>query len=154
MKLDTRKPGYRLFCAAATAALALSLAACGDKPPAETATAKIESAADVAARQAQQAAAAAEKKKAEAEKQKADPAKQAADAKAAADSALAARVKAAIVATPGLKNLAMDVRSSGGAVTLFGTADTDAQRRQAEQAAAAVPGVSSVKNELLLVRGS
>jgi len=149
-----RKPDYRAICAAAAAALALSLAACGDKPPADTATAKIESAADVAARQAQQAAAAAEKKKAEAEKQKADPAKQAADAKAAADSALAARVKAAIVATPGLKNLAMDVRSSGGAVTLFGTADTDAQRRQAEQAAAAVPGVSSVKNELLLVRGS
>ena len=161
MKLDNSKPGYRLFCAAATAALALSLAACGDKPPAETATAKIESAADVAARQAQQAAAAAEKQKAaaetqkaEEERQKADAAKKAADEKKAADSALAEKVKAAIVATPGLKGMAVDARSSGGEVTLFGTADSEAQRRQAQKVAAGVPGVKSVKDELKIVRGS
>jgi hyperosmotically inducible periplasmic protein len=151
MNPDSTKPPYLVFCAAV--ALALSLGACGDKPPAETATAKIDSAADVAARQAQQAAAAA-KQKAEEEKQKASAAAKAGADQEAADKALAARVKAAIVATPGLKNMAMDVRSSGGAVTLYGTADSDAQRRQAEKAAAGVPGVSSVKNELLLVRGS
>jgi len=160
MKLDNSKPAYRLFCAAATAALALSLAACGDKPPAETATAKIESAADVAARQAQQAAAAekqkaaAETQKAEEERQKADAAKKAADEKKAADTALAEKVKAAIVATPGLKNMAMDARSSDGEVTLFGTADSEAQRRQAQKVAAGVPGVKSVKDELKIVRGS
>jgi hyperosmotically inducible protein len=154
MKLDIRKPGYRLFCAAATAALALSLAACGDKPPAETATAKIESAADVAARQAQQAAAAAEKQKAEEEQQKADAAKKAADEKKAADTALAEKVKAAIVATPGLKGMAVDARSSDGEVTLFGTADSEAQRRQAQKVAAGVEGVKSVKDELKIVRGS
>lgn len=154
MKLDIRKPGYRLFCAAAAAALALSLAACGDKPPAETATAKIDSAADVAARQAQQAAAAAEKQKAEEAQQKSDAAKKAADEKKAADTALAEKVKAAIVATPGLKSMAMDVRSSDGEVTLFGTADSEAQRRQAQKVAAGVEGVISVKDELKIVRGS
>jgi osmotically-inducible protein OsmY len=152
MDLYCGKPGYRAICAAAAAALTLSLAACGDKPTAETP--KFESAADVVARQAQQAAAAAEKKKAEEQKRAPDPAKQAADAKAAEDSALAAKVKAAIMAIPALKSMAMDVRASGGAVTLFGTADTEAQRRQAEKVAAGVPGVTSVKDELKIVRGS
>ncbi len=150
MNLDYRKPSYRVFCAAVAAALALSLAACGDKPPAETATAKSESAADVAARQAKQAAAAA----AEEAKKKADAAKKAADEKTAADTAFADKVKAALVATPGLKNLAMDVRASDGEVTLFGTVDTNAQRRKAEKVTAGVPGVKSVKNELQIVRGS
>jgi len=154
MKPDFSQPRHQVHCAVAMAALAMSLAACGEKPPAETAAAKIESAADVAAREAKQTAAAAEKKKAEEEKQKAGAAKQAADEKAAADSALAGKVKAAIVATPGLKDLALDVRSSDGAVTLFGTVDTDAQRRQAEKVAAGVPGVKSVKDELKIVKGS
>ena len=154
MNPEYLKPAYRVSCAAVAAALALSLAGCGDKPAAETATAKIESAADVAARQAKQAAAAAEKKKAEEQKQQTDAAKKIADETAAADASLAAKVKAALLATPGLKNLAMDVRSSGGAVTLFGTADNNAQRRQAEKVAAGVPGVKSVKVELKIVRGS
>ncbi|MFH1043531.1 MAG: BON domain-containing protein [Pseudomonadota bacterium] len=154
MKPDRNKRSCRVFCAALAAGLALSLAACGDKPPAESATAKIESAADMAARQAKQAAAAAEQKKAEEEKRKTDAAKKAADEKTAAASALADKVKAALVATPGLKNLALDVRSSGGEVTLFGTVDTKAQRSQAEKVAAGVRGVKSVKNELKIVKGS
>ncbi len=154
MNSDYGRPSCRLFCAAATAALALSLAACGDKPPAATATAKIEGAADVAVPQAQQAAAAAEKQKAEKAQQQADAAKKAADEKKAADTALAQTVKAAVVATPGLKGMAMDARSSDGEVTLFGTADSDAQRSRAEKIAAGVPGVKSVKNELQVVRGS
>lgn len=155
MNLDHRKPACRWFCIGATALLALSLAACGeDRPPPETASAKIESAADVAARQAQQAAAAVEKQKAEAAQQQAEAAKKAADKKKAADTALAEKVKAAILATPGLKSMAMDVRSSDGEVTLFGTADSEAQRRQAQKVAAGVPDVKSVNNELKIVRGS
>jgi hyperosmotically inducible periplasmic protein len=141
MNPDSTKPPCLAFFAAV--ALALSLGACGDKPPAPAASAKIDSAANAAAPQTQAAP-----------QQKADAAAKAGADKEAADKALAAKVKAAILATPGLKNMAMDVRSSGGAVTLYGTADNDAQRRQAEKAAAGVPGVSSVKNELLLVRGS
>ena len=150
MNRDYRRPSYRVFCIAAV--LALSLAACGDKPPA--ATAKIESAADVAARQAKQAAAAAAQKQAEEQKAQADAAKKAADEKAAADSALAAKVKSALAATPGLKKLGLDVHASDGEVTLFGTADTNAQRHKAEKVAAAVPGVTSVKDALQIVRGS
>lgn len=154
MNLDYRKPSYRMFCAAVAAALSLPFAACGEKPPAATATAKIESAADVTAREAKQATAAAEKKKAEEAARKADVAKKAAEDKAAADTAQAAKVKAALVATPGLKNLALDVRSSGAEVALFGTVDSKAQRRKAEKVAAQVPGVKSVKNELKIVKGS
>jgi osmotically-inducible protein OsmY len=154
MILDYSRPRYRLFCAAAAAALALSLAACGDKPPAETATAKIESAAEVVARQAQQAEAAAAKQKAEEEQLRARAAQKAADEKKAADAALASKVKAAIVSMPGLNSLAMDVKSSDGEVTLYGTADSGAQRGKAEKAAAGVEGVKSVKNELKIVRGS
>ena len=154
MKPDQNKRSCHVFCAAFAGALALSLAACGDKPPVESATAKIESAADVAARQVKQAAAEAEKKKADEEKSKADAAKKAADDRAAAETPLGAKVKAALVATPGLKNLALDVRSSGGEVTLFGTVDTKAQRRKAAKVAAGVPGVKSVKNELKIVKGS
>ena len=144
----------RLHDVAAVAALVLSLVACGDKPPPETATAKIESAAEAAARQEKQAAAEAEKKKADEAKQKADAAKMAADAKAAADQGLAAKVKDAIRAQPKLKMMAMDVRASDGEVTLYGTAENEVQRAQAQKIAAGVPGVKSVKNELKIVRGS
>ncbi len=150
MNRDYRKPSYRVFCTAAV--LALSLAACGNKPPATSA--KVEGAAETAARQAQQAAAAAAQKKAEEQKAQADAAKKAADEKAAADSALAGKVKSALAAAPGLKKLELDVRASDGEVTLFGTADTNAQRHKAEKAAAAVPGVTSVKDALQLGQGS
>ena len=144
----------RLHVGAVAAVLVLSLAACGEKPPPATATAKIDSAADVAARQAKQAAAEAEKKKTDEAKQKADAARMAADAKAAADQGLAAKVKEAIQAGPKLKNMAIDVRALDGEVTLFGTADNEAQRAQAQKIAAGVAGVKSVKNELKVVRGS
>lgn len=152
MKPECTKPGHRLFCAAVTAALAVSLAACGQKPAAAPATAKIESAADAAAHQAKQAAA--EQKKTGAQNAQAGAAKQAADKKAAADSALASKVKSALAATPDLKYLGLDVNALDGNVTLFGTADYDAQRHEAQKVAAGVPGVKSVKNALQIVRGS
>ena len=149
MKPEHRKPNYLVVYAAAVV-LTLSLAGCGDKPAAGSASAKIETAADVAARQAQQA----QKNKAEQEKAQAEAAQKAADAKAAADHALARKVKAALAATPSLKHLALDVNSSDGEVTLFGTADSNAQRREAEKVASKVAGVRSVKDELQIVRGS
>lgn len=70
------------------------------------------------------------------------------------DSMLAARVKAALGADPALRLLAIDTGVSSGVVTLYGTADTRAHREKAAQVASNVPGVKSVKNELVIVAGS
>lgn len=140
MKLEHSTPGYRVVCVAAAIAFALSLAACGDQPPAEPAAATMPS-----------TAGAATEKKMSAEPKAGVPT---AGVKVGADAALSGRVRAAIDAAPGLNNMPMDVRAADGRVTLYGTADSDEQRRKAEQVAARVPGVKSVKNELLILRGS
>jgi BON domain len=67
---------------------------------------------------------------------------------------LAGRVKSALRAAPGLGDLAVDVVASDGAVTLFGTADTRENIEQAGKVASAVPGVKSVQNKIVVVRGS
>jgi osmotically-inducible protein OsmY len=131
-----------VVCVAAAIAFALSLAACGDQPPAEPAAATMPSTAGVATEKNMSA------------EPKAGAPTDAAGAKPDADAALSGRVKAAIDAAPGLNNMPMDVRAADSRVTLYGTADSDEQRRKAEQVAARVPGVKSVKNELLILRGS
>jgi hyperosmotically inducible periplasmic protein len=70
------------------------------------------------------------------------------------DTSLAAKVKSALSSEPGLKALGIDVGVSEGVVTLYGTADTRAHREKAAQVAAAIPGVKSVKNEMVIVAGS
>jgi hyperosmotically inducible periplasmic protein len=67
---------------------------------------------------------------------------------------LAGKVKSALRAAPGLGDLAVDVVASDGAVTLFGTADTRANVEQAGKVASEVPGVKSVQNKIVVVRGS
>jgi hyperosmotically inducible protein len=67
---------------------------------------------------------------------------------------LASRVKAALVADPDLKALTVEVNAADGVVTLFGTADTTARSHRAALVALNVDGVRSVKNELVIVRGS
>ncbi len=81
-------------------------------------------------------------------------AKPAEAAKIDADKALAARVKSAVGSDPRLKLLAIDAGSSGGVVTLYGTADSLVHRERAGRVAADVPGVRSVRNELVIVAGS
>ena len=51
-------------------------------------------------------------------------------------------------------SLAIDATASEGIVTLVGTADTLAHRNKAAQVAAAVAGVKSVKNNLVILSGS
>jgi osmotically-inducible protein OsmY len=75
-------------------------------------------------------------------------------AQAEADAALADKVKAALGADRALKGSTVDVGVSGGVVTLFGTADTRAHRDRAAQLVANVPGVKSVKNQMVIVAGS
>jgi hyperosmotically inducible periplasmic protein len=67
---------------------------------------------------------------------------------------LAGKVKAALGADPALKMLAIDAGASDGVVTLYGTADNKKNRDKAAHVAGRVPGVKSVKNELVIVAGS
>lgn len=67
---------------------------------------------------------------------------------------LAGKVKSALGADPALKLLAIDAGVSDGVVTLYGTADNKKNRDKAARVAASVPGVKSVKNELVIVAGS
>jgi len=68
---------------------------------------------------------------------------------------LAARVKQTLEA-PGSKlpSGAIDVTAANGKVTLCGAVANDAERRRAAQLAQKVDGVSSVDNQLKIVKGS
>ena len=70
------------------------------------------------------------------------------------DAALATRVQSAIAAGPDLRSVTVSVNATGGVVTLNGTADTHATSDRAARVALNVDGVRSVKNELIIVRGS
>jgi osmotically-inducible protein OsmY len=70
------------------------------------------------------------------------------------DLVLAARVKAALSAEPGLRSVTVDVKSTAGVITLYGTADSAAKSHQAAMVAMNVDGVRSVRNEMVIVRGS
>lgn len=70
------------------------------------------------------------------------------------DTVLEARVKAALSADPALRSVTVDVKSADGVVTLYGTADSPANSHQAAMVALNVEGVRSVKNEMVVVRGS
>lgn len=67
---------------------------------------------------------------------------------------LAGKVKSALGADPALKMLAIDAGASNGVVTLYGTANNKKNRDKAAKVASGVPGVKSVKNELVIVAGS
>jgi len=67
---------------------------------------------------------------------------------------LAKKIKSALGADSALKILAIDAAVSDGAVTLYGTANNRALREKAAKVVADVPGVKSVRNELVIVAGS
>jgi hyperosmotically inducible protein len=66
------------------------------------------------------------------------------------DAALAARVKQALVADPGLRSLPMSVATYRGVVQLSGYVDSEVQIQKALAVTRGVPGVQSVSNELQL----
>lgn len=72
----------------------------------------------------------------------------------APDAVLEARVKAALSADSDLRSVMVDVKSTDGVVTLYGTADTPAKSHRAAMVALSVDGVRSVRNEMVVVRGS
>jgi hyperosmotically inducible protein len=71
-----------------------------------------------------------------------------------ANKELSGQVESALHRTPGLEALAVDVVASDGVVTLFGTADSHDNVEQAGKVASGVPGVKSVQNKIVVVRGS
>ncbi|MGF7001200.1 hyperosmotically inducible protein [Paraburkholderia sp. GAS32] len=66
------------------------------------------------------------------------------------DAAVAARVKQALGADPGLRSLPMSVATYRGVVQLSGYVDSEAQIQKALAVTRGVPGVQSVSSELHL----
>jgi hyperosmotically inducible periplasmic protein len=64
------------------------------------------------------------------------------------DTALTAKVKAALLAEPGLKSLQINVETKNAAVTLSGAVDSDASREKAKQVASSISGVSNVVDQM------
>jgi hypothetical protein len=67
---------------------------------------------------------------------------------AADDAAITAKVKAAILAEPGLKSLEISVDSKGGTVTLSGNVASDNLRDRAKQIAMGTDGVKNIVDNL------
>jgi hyperosmotically inducible protein len=142
MKTPARIHLHRTLAVVAAGALALGLAACDQKPEAKDAQ-TFEKLVQNAGRDPAAAEPAAD-------------AMSKSDGRAGAgiDTVLEARVKAALSADPALRSVTVDVKSADGIVTLYGTADSPANSHQAAMVALNVEGVRSVKNEMVVVRGS
>ena len=66
------------------------------------------------------------------------------------DSEVAVRIKASLIAEPGLAGAAIEVKIEGGKVVLSGFVETEAQSRQAVRIARDQKGVSAVVNRLVV----
>lgn len=66
------------------------------------------------------------------------------------DTGITAKIKAAILAEPGLKSLQISVKTVKGVVTLSGSVNSQANSDMAKGLAGAVAGVSSVNNDLVI----
>ena len=137
MKSIETKLRNRAVLAAVTSALALGLAACGDKPAGDQQFGKN---LERGKERMDQAGSAIREKAVEA-------------GKAVDDASLTAKVKSALIAEPNLKSMTINVDSMAGVVTLKGTTDSQENRQKAAQIASTVEGVRDVKNELVVISG-
>lgn len=137
MKSIETKLRNRAVLAAVTSALALGLAACGDKPAGDAQFGKN---LERGKERMDQAGSAIREKAVEA-------------GKAVDDASLTAKVKSALIAEPNLKSMTINVDSMAGVVTLKGTTDSQENRQKAAQIASTVEGVRDVKNELVVISG-
>jgi len=117
--------------------IALVLAACSEPPPPP-----------------KPAAPATPPPQAEAPKPPAPEAKAAEAPKPDPNKELARRVKQALEGDGKIQGAGMDVTAADGRVTLWGTTTTAAERNRAGQIASKVEGVTSVDNQLKVVKGS
>ena len=137
MKSTEMKLRNRAVLAAVASALALGLAACGDKPAGDQQFGKN---LERGKERMDQAGSAIREKAAEA-------------GKAVDDASLTAKVRSALIAEPNLKSMTINVDSMAGVVTLKGTTDSQENRQKAAQIASTVEGVRDVKNELVVISG-
>lgn len=136
---------------AAATALALGLAAC-NKAEEPTAGQRLDSAISKTEQAAEEA-----KQKMESATQEAGQAKRNATADAAAlmdDAGITAKVNAGLAQDPDLSAIKIDVDTRAGVVTLNGPVKSEQARERASQIAQAVPGVTSVVNNLTIAAGS
>lgn len=143
MNLNENRQRSRAVLTAIAAALALGLAACGEKPSSDkfgknlergnTVTPPPNRAADAAPRPDTGMSG-----------------KTANAGKGIDDATLTTRVKSALESDSNLKTLTINVDTMSGVVTLKGTADTPENRQKAELIASSVEGVRTVKNELVV----
>jgi hyperosmotically inducible periplasmic protein len=70
------------------------------------------------------------------------------------DAGITAKVKSSLLADDQVKGLSINVDTSGGAVTLTGSAQTAAEKQRAEQLATGVEGVRSVQNNITVAQGA
>ena len=134
--MENRRSKLSAFMKPGTVLIAATLvAACDQKPPAETVSQPV-----VVSKPAAEPA------------PKPTPAAPA--PKENADAALAKNIKAVLVADPAVNALEIDVVVSDGVATLYGTAASQKLRQLAATVAAAVPGVKSVNNKLAVAAGS
>ena len=117
--------------------LAVGLAACEKKQPAETAGRSIDQAAEKAGDKMDEAA--------DKLGEQSDKAGVALD-----DTAITAKVKAAILAEPGLRVLQISVDTVKGVTTLSGSVDSQQSSDRAKEIAGAVAGVKGVENQLVV----
>lgn len=119
----------------------VGLSACDKPGPAETAGKKIDQTADEAGNKISAASDKAGEKMSE---------QSAKTGVAIEDAEITAKVKAAILAEPGLKSLQISVDTVKGVVTLSGTIDTQQNSDRAKTLAGAVAGVKEVENRLMV----
>mgnify|MGYP003621340325 FL=1 len=135
---------------AAAAALAAGLSAC-NKAEEPTAGQRLDSAINKTEQAAQDA-----KQKMESAAQEAGQASRNATADAAAlmdDAGITAKVNAGLAQDPDLSAIKIDVDTRAGGVTLNGPVKSEQARDRASQIAQAVPGVTSVVNNLTISSG-
>lgn len=133
----------RFLLAGAAMILAVGLAACDKQHPAETAGKSIDQATKKVGDKMDEAS-----KKLGEQSGKAGEAGEAGEA--LDDAAITAKVKAAILAEPGLRVLQINVDTTKGVTTLSGSVDSQQSSDRAKEIAGAVAGVKGVENQLVV----
>lgn len=152
-------PAFRL---ASAAALALTLAACGQPEQDATIGQKLDTAIAATEKKADELG---ERAEAAADRAQADAAEATRDARVSAgettaqmgdfidDAAITAAVSARLAGDPDLSAIKIDVDTRDGKVTLSGPAPTEAARARAAELAISVKGVLGIDNQLVVTAG-